>query len=380
MKKIAIIGSTGSVGQNALCIIEAHKEKFKVVGLTANTNVGLLGKQVNMFKPRIAAIGEKAQYGELKKNIKKKCKILLGRDGISHVAQMKDADMVIIASSGSSGLFPLIAAIKAKKQIALANKESIVSAGDIVMRLAKKMGVKIIPIDSEHNSIFQCIMGEDKKNIKKIFLMGTGGPLLDVPRPLFGKLKPRQVLAHPVWKMGKKITVDSATMMNKGLEIIEASHLFEIDSSKISVLIHREAIIHSMVEFADGNIMANLFVPDMKMPIFYALNYPKRQASRMDGLNFLKIKKFSFEKPDYKKFPSLGICYKAAASGGTYPAALTSANEEAVSLYLAGKIGFTDIIKLVEKVLSRHKSTTTPSLRDIFYTDKWAKEETKILC
>ena len=380
MKKIAILGSTGSVGQNALRVIGAHKEKFKVVGLTANTNAGLLSSQINTFKPLQAAIEDTAQYAKLKGMTKERCKIFLGRAGVSQIASMKEADIVIVAISGSSALIPLIAAIKSKKVIALANKECIVSAGDIIMKMAGSNGAEIIPIDSEHNSIFQCVAGEDRKSIKKIFLMGTGGPLKNVPHKQFRTLKPRQVLAHPVWKMGKKITVDSATMMNKGLEIIEASHLFRIPASKIDVLFHPEAIIHSMVEFNDGNVMANLFYPDMKMPIFYALSYPKRQISRINKLDFSKIKKFSFETPDHNKFPSLRLCYKMAEAGGTYPAVLSSANEEAVLLYLKGKIGFVDIVKLVSKVLSRHKNKNRPSLQDILEVDRWAKEETKILC
>ncbi|MGB2705599.1 MAG: 1-deoxy-D-xylulose-5-phosphate reductoisomerase [Candidatus Omnitrophota bacterium] len=380
MKKIAILGSTGSVGTNALDVIARHKGAFRVVALTANRNAELLARQANRFKPRLLALGDVSRYNELKRALKEPRKVLKGLDGVSEVASMPDADIVIVAVSGTSGILPLVSAIRAKKRIALANKESVVSAGSIIMNMARTRRVQIIPVDSEHNSIFQCINGKDKTAINKIFLMGTGGPLKNVSKSIFDKLKPRQVLAHPVWKMGRKISVDSATMMNKGLEVIEASHLFGISTSKIEVLLHPEAIIHSMVEFNDGNLIANLFYPDMKIPIFYALSYPERVRSRLRRLDFSKIKNISFQKPNLKAFPALGICYEAAKKGGTYPACLNSANEEAVQLYLEGKIKFTAIVDIVKKVLSRHRNIKEPSLDEILYVDREAREEARGLC
>lgn len=355
MKNIAILGSTGSVGVNALRVISDHKDKFRVVGLTANTNTRLLAKQARRFKPRLIALAD--------------------AEKVSAVASMKEADIVLVAISGTAATLPLIAAIRAGKRIALANKESIVSAGNIIIPMARRRGVEIIPVDSEHNSIFQCLKEEKKKNIKKIFLMGTGGPLKDVPRNIFDTLKPSRVLAHPVWKMGKKISVDSATMMNKGLEVIEASYLFGVDASIIEVLLHPEAVIHSMVEFVDGNIISNMFYPDMKMPIFHALTHPARRLSRLPGIDFQKIKCLTFRKPDRKKFPALGLSYDAAEKGGTYPACLTAANEEAVRLYLEGKIKFTGIINIVKKVLGKHKNIKHPSIGQILAAEGWAKEQ-----
>jgi len=380
MKKVVVLGSTGSVGKNALQVIAKHKNDFRIVGLTANSNAKLLGRQANYFKPRLLALGDSSEYRKLKCELRTPKKILKGIEGISEVASMSEADIVIVAISGTSAILPLVSAIKAKKKIALANKESIVSAGRIIMNLARSRGVEIIPVDSEHNSIFQCIKDVNKEEIKNIFLMGSGGPLRDVSGSIFDKLKPSRILKHPVWKMGKKISVDSATMMNKGLEVIEASYLFGIDISKIKVLLHPEAIIHSMIEFIDGNVAANLFYPDMKMPIFYALNYPKRIPSKLPRINFSKIKNISFRTPSERKFPALKLCYKIAKKGGTYPACLDGANEEAVRLYLGNKLSFTGITDTVKKVLTRHKNIKTPSLDDILHVNNWAKEEVKRLC
>jgi len=380
MKRVIILGSTGSVGTSALSVISRHKDRFKVIGLSAHTNTGLLARQANRFKVKFLALGDTSRYAQLKRALKGPHKILKGIEGASQIASMPEADIVLVAISGTQAILPLISAIRAKKRIALANKESIVSAGSIITDMAKRRGAEIIPVDSEHNSIFQCIHSENKNSVKKVFLMGSGGPLKDVSKSIFHKLKPQRVLAHPVWRMGRKISVDSATMMNKGLEVIEANHLFGLALTKIEVLLHPEAIIHSMVEFKDGNIMANLFYPDMKLPIFYALNYPERKTSRLAKVDFRKTKRLSFERPNLGKFPALGLCYAAARKGGTVPACLNSANEEAVNLYLNGKISFPGIVNVVKKVLSRHKRVRKPSLDEILYVDKWAKEEVKRLC
>lgn len=380
MKKVVILGSTGSVGVNALRVIARHRDAFKVVGLTANTNAQLLAGQANRFNPRLLGIGDPSQYGRVKSALKTPKRILKGIEGSIEVATMKEADIVLAAMSGTACLRPLMAAIRAKKRIALANKEAIVSAGPIIMSMARSRGVEIIPVDSEHNSIFQCIRSENKESVKRIFLMGTGGPLRKVAKNIFDRLNPSRILRHPVWKMGKKISVDSATMMNKGLEVIEASYLFGMDTKKIEVLLHPEALIHSMVEFRDGNIMANLFYPDMRFPIFYALNYPERRTSGLPRLDFSKMRNISFDTPNHRKFPALELCYCAARRGGTYPAALNSANEEAVKLYLEGKIRFTKIVKFIKKVLARHKNTPSPSIDDILNVDRRVKEEVNRLC
>lgn len=375
MKKIVILGSTGSVGRNALDVVARHRDMFEVVGLTAYRSAKLLAVQANRFNVPHLALGDISQYGSLKKALGRKANVFKGPEGIAEVASLSQADVVLVAISGNSAIIPLMQAIRKRKRIALANKESIVSAGSIIMDMARSRGVEIIPVDSEHNSIFQCIKEENKTAVKKIFLMGTGGPLKDVPKGMFDRLKPSRVLAHPVWKMGKKISVDSATMMNKGFEVIEASCLFGVAPSVIEILLQPEAIVHSMVEFADGNIMANLFSPDMRLPIFYALSYPERRPSRLPRPDFSKIRKISFQKPSLTKFPAIGLCYEVCKKGGTYPACLTSANEEAVKLYLKGRINFTGIVNIVIKVLSRHKNIAKPSLGEILAVDTWAREE-----
>jgi len=380
MKKIAILGSTGSVGTSALEVIRRHPESFKVVGLTARTNASLLARQARKFKPRLTAIADVSQYNRLRSSLGSHIKVMCGDIAISEVASMKEADIVLLATSGTSAITPLIEAIKSKKRIALANKESIVSAGNIIKRLSKKNKSEIIPVDSEHSSIFQCLRGETKKAIDKIYLMGSGGPLKDVSQKDFSSLKPKKVLKHPVWKMGRKITIDSATMMNKGLEVIEASYLFDMDISKIEILLHPEALIHSMVSYKDGNIMANLFYPDMKIPIHFAFSYPNRKLARLPVLDISKVKTLSFKKPDKVKFPAINLCYEAARSGGTYPACLNAANEEAVFCFLNRMICFTDIVRIVKKVLKKHKGIKNPNIRDIFLVDAWAKEEVKRYC
>ncbi|MBL7158383.1 MAG: 1-deoxy-D-xylulose-5-phosphate reductoisomerase [Candidatus Omnitrophica bacterium] len=380
MKKIVILGSTGSVGTSALDIISRHRDLFTVVGLSAQKNVGLLAKQIKRFKPRFAAIGDESKYNELKKLLKTPKKILLGPGGIEELASMKEADIVVVAISGISAALPILSAIKAGKQIALSNKEAIVSAGPIIKSMAKTHGVKIIPVDSEHNSIFRCLEGRKKECVAKLYLMGTGGPLRKVSKSMFGKFSQARILAHPVWKMGKKISVDSATMMNKGLELIEAHYLFGTEIKKIEILFHPEAIIHGMVEMKDGSVFAHMFIPDMRFPIMHALCYPDVIQSRLPRIDFPDLGNFSFEKPNMKKFPALRLSYDAVKKGGTYPAALNSANEEAVRLYLGGRIKFMKIIDIIEKVVTRHKTIKNPSIDQILHVAGWAKNETRRLC
>jgi 1-deoxy-D-xylulose-5-phosphate reductoisomerase len=381
-KRLAILGSTGSIGVNALDVVSRLPEGlFRVIALSADSNIGLLSRQAKKFRPKIISVGSEELAFEIKKTLPRGIKVAVNRDGLNEIASRSDVDLALFAISGSSCLVPLIEAIKHKKAIALANKESLVSGGEIVMKLAAKNGVDIIPVDSEHSAIFQCLGGK-KDLIRKIFLTGSGGPLLDVPKNSFRKLTQRSVLNHPKWRMGRKITVDSATMMNKGLEVIEAKWLFGVDESSIEVLIHPEAIIHSMVEFIDGSVLAQLGVPDMRLPIQYALTYPARSRAGVPRLDFSAVKSLSFRKPDIGKFPCLGLAREALKKGGTHPAVLNAADEEAVRCYLNGDIDFTAIPKMIEKVLARHRrqSKKALSLEDILEAESWAKEEARSLC
>ncbi|MCX5715513.1 MAG: 1-deoxy-D-xylulose-5-phosphate reductoisomerase [Candidatus Omnitrophica bacterium] len=364
MKRIAILGSTGSIGVNTLNVIAAHKDEFRVVGLTANTNTALLDRQVKRFKPKIYCAAQEA-----------------GVEGLIEVATHPDVDLVVMAIVGSVSLVPLLEAIKAKKQIALASKEALVSGGEVVMKAAAKNRVKIIPVDSEHSAIFQCINGRPRQEIKKIYLTGTGGPLRKVHKRMFNAFSPEEMARHPKWNMGKKISIDSATLMNKGLEVIEAKWLFGVPLASIEVLIHPEAVIHSMVEFIDGTVIAQLAATDMRLPIQYALSYPKRLPLRFGlELDFKKTNKLTFCQPDSKKFPCFKLAQDAARDGGTFPAVLNASNEETVLSYLDRKISFTAIPRVIEKVLSKHRSKPSPDLGDILEADSWSREEARILC
>lgn len=378
MKRIAILGSTGSIGVNALNVISALPEEFKVVGLSANSNAELLGEQIKKFRPKVACLmsGEKKLRGTAKGT-----RITGGMEGLIEIATHPDADLVLMAIVGSISLVPLIKAIQAGKTIALASKEALVSGGEIVTKEARKRNVKIIPVDSEHSAIFQCLNGKPVKELRKIYLTGTGGPLRKLSRNKFDSLKPEEVINHPKWKMGRKISVDSATLMNKGLEVIEAKWLFSVDLGSIEVLIHPQAIVHSMVEFIDGSILAQLSMPDMRLPIQYALGYPARYSQKFQlYLDFKKANKLTFAKPNTGKFPCLKMAYEAAKDGRTFPAVLNAANEETVLNYLGRKCAFTDIPKIVEKVLSRHRGKTVAGLEDILEADAWSREEARRIC
>lgn len=380
-KRIAILGSTGSIGTNTLDVLSRLEGDFEVVGLSARSNIKLLSAQARKFKPKIVCVGDKQLSKEIKRSIPSGIKVVACQDGLEEIVARSDLDLVVIAISGIAPIAPLVKAVKSKKRIALANKEALVSAGPMVMRLAKENGVDIIPVDSEHSAIFQCL-GRRRGDLSKIYLTGSGGPLLNVSAARFDSLSKESMLKHPKWKMGEKITIDSATMMNKGLEIIEAQYLFNISENQVEVLIHPEAIIHSMVEFIDGAVLAQLAIPDMRIPIQYALTYPDRLEGSSRSVDFLKTNRLSFLKPDTNKFPSLDLARAAARSGGTSPAVLCAADEEAVQCYLDGRIRFSDIPKVIEKVLSRHKNISgqNPSLRDILDAVEWAKEEARAIC
>lgn len=380
MKRIAILGSTGSIGVNTVDVASRMARDLKVVALSADSNAGLLSTQARRLKPRIVSINNGLLASKVRSSVPSGTKVVCGLDGLKEIVSRDDVDAVVFAISGNACLAPLVHAIEKRKDIALANKEAMVCAGSMIMGMARAKGVKLVPIDSEHSAIFQCIDGSHDKPIR-IYLTGSGGPLLDVSAGRFDSLSPDFVLKHPKWAMGRKISVDSATMMNKGLEIIEAQALFGLDESRISVLIHPEAIIHSMVEFSDGAVMAQMAVPDMRLPIQYALTYPGRSAAIVKRVDFAKLGGLSFRTPDTGKFPCLSLARQASRAGGTAPAALCAADEEVVKRYLDGEIRFSDIPRIIEKVLRRHRSKSgRSSMGDILESDAWAREEVRSLC
>jgi len=373
-RKIVVLGSTGSIGINTLRVITRLKNRFQIVALAAKENINLLEKQIRKFHPEAIALANKKSAQELRGRFKN-MKILDGEEGLIEIARLKEADLVVSAIVGASGLIPTLEAIRAGKRVALANKEALVMAGEIIMNEAHKKGVKILPIDSEHSAIFQCLKGEKGRKISRIILTASGGPFLKFSFSRLKSVTPQEALRHPTWEMGKKITIDSATLMNKGLEVIEAHHLFGIDIDRIEVVIHKEAIVHSLVEFVDGTILAHLGVPDMRLPIQYALTYPERLPNPLKRLDLSKIKSLTFQKPDTRRFPCLKLAYEAARIGGTAPAVLNATNEIAVSLFLKRKIGFIEIPEMIEKVLHRHKPIKNPTLSEILKADAWARKE-----
>lgn len=379
MKKISILGSTGSIGVNALDVISRHPDKFQVVGLAAGENDSLLQSQIDRFKPKIAALFNEESADKLKSKLKNKnVKIVSGVDGVIEVATAKEADMVISAIVGAAGLIPTISAIKAKKDIALANKETLVMAGEIVMKEAEGK-CRIIPVDSEHSAIFQSLTGEKRENIRKLILTASGGPFRNYPKEQFKDVKPEDALKHPNWRMGQKITIDSATLMNKGFEVIEAKWLFGIENENIDVLIHPQSIIHSLVEFIDGSVLAQLGIPDMRIPISYALNYPDRLENTLPSLNLAEIKNLSFEKPDTEKFPCLKLAFEALKKGETMPAVLNAANEVAVNAFLNREISFDKISETINKTMKSHKVSRIREISDVLKADRWAREYAKKL-
>ena len=380
-KKIAILGSTGSIGLNTLDIVRKSKGRFKVSGLAAGANVNLLEKQIREFKPKYAALFDEKKAAILKKRVGKlKVEIFSGSEGLIKIAAIPETGMVVSAIVGAAGLFSTFAAIEKGKHIALANKESLVIAGELFIKKTSKNKVSVIPIDSEHSAIFQCINGTDNHKIKKIILTASGGPFLHYLAEKLKKVTISEALNHPNWKMGPKITIDSATLMNKGLEVIEAHWLFGIDANRIDVVIHPESIIHSMVEFVDTSIIAQMGMPDMRVPISYALNYPERVPTDLPSLNLSKQKPLTFIGPDYKRFPCLKYAFNALHIGKTMPAVLNAANEIAVQAFLNGSIPFIGIPKIIQKTMKKHKPEKLMKIADIIKADKWAREEAKKLC
>lgn len=376
MKNIVILGSTGSIGKSTLDVISGFPDKFRVIGLTAGKNISLLMEQVNKFQPDVVAISDKKAYEELRGRLKNNYpEILYGTKGIISVAEIPDANMVISAIVGSAGLLPTIAAIRAGKTVALANKETLVVAGNIVMSDVRRYGATILPVDSEHSAIFQCISGYKSHSVRKIILTASGGPFIDKPLEELQNVSPEDALRHPTWNMGKKITIDSATLMNKGLEVIEAHHLFEMPSENIDVLIHPQSIIHSMVEFKDGSCMAQLSMPDMKGPIAYALSFPERLQNIIKPVEWERLSGLTFQKPDDRTFPCLALAYSALKAGGTLPAVLNAANEIAVAAFLDGSIRFNEIPVIIKRAMDSHKLQSDNDISVILEADRLTREE-----
>ena len=376
MKNISILGSSGSIGTQALELISKTKKEFKVCGLSVNSNIDVLKKQIIKFKPSVVSVCSKEDVENLQKwcNLKKyKVKVYFGKEGLNKVATIKNVDTVLSSVVGSIGLEPLLAAIDSGKDIAIANKEALVMAGSLIMKKAKEKGVSVLPVDSEHSAIFQCIGKENKKSIKRILLTASGGPFYKSNKN-FADITVEDALAHPTWKMGKKITIDSATLMNKGLEAIEASVLFDIPIDKIDIIIHPQSVVHSMVEFNDGCVMAQLSNPDMTLPIQYALSYPERKNCYIKRLDLTEVAKLEFFKPDFKKFKCLQIAYKCAKIGGTMTAVMSAANEIAVKYFLDEKIKFNKIPDIVETVIKKHKVIKSKKISKYIEADLWARE------
>src|SRR3989344_2291486 len=376
-KQVVILGSTGSIGINTLKVIDRFPDRFKVVGLTAYHNIRLLEEQIRKYQPtHVAVADEGVKYFKRHASLRK-IKIWDVHHDLEDLVSLPAVDVVVIVMRGSAALAPFRKAVRCGKTGAPANKEALVIAGDILMQEARKHEARIIPVDSEQSAIFQCLEGQKREQLKKIYLTASGGALNNVPQTKFDQLSVKQILDHPRWKMGKKITVDSATLMNKGFEVIEATRLFGLRVEDIEVVIHPEAIIHSMVGFKDGSILAQLGVTDMRLPIQYALTYPDRWESGLAQIDFAQLGTLTFKKPDFKKFPALALAFDVARRGGTLPAVLNAADEEAVEAFLNGQLKFSGIYRTVEKVVKNHKNTARPKLSDILSADVWAREEAK---
>jgi 1-deoxy-D-xylulose-5-phosphate reductoisomerase len=368
------LGSTGSIGQSALAVIRNFPAKFRVAGLSTNSNVGILSKQISEFRPYFVCVNNKKSAGKLSPG-PGKFKLFTGEDGLEALVSQAQIDKILLAISGSAALLPLLKTIDNGKDIALANKEALVMAGPLVMEKAKKKKIRIIPVDSEQSAIWQCLNSEGTAKLRTIYLTASGGPFRKVPKKGLRNISIKRVLRHPRWKMGKKITVDSATLMNKGLELLEAMFLFDVPCDKIKVLIHPEAIVHSMVEFIDGVVLAQLSATDMRIPIQYAFSYPERLNGLPARIDFCKLKGLHFERPDYKKFPCLRLAARAAEELGTMPAVLNAANEVSVEQFLKNRISFMFIPKIIERVLDSHRNIRKPDLDNIRQADAWARKE-----
>lgn len=377
-KRIAILGSTGSIGVSTLEILERHRDRFEVVGLAAWGNTEVLKEQILMYRPKVACIMDDEKADELKgESSIAGTGVVCGTDGLIEVATCREADMVVSAIVGAAGLIPTFAAVEAGKDLALANKETLVAAGSIVMREAAEKGCKIFPVDSEHSAIFQSLLGHRKEDVKRLILTASGGPFLRRGKEYLKSVTAGDALNHPTWDMGSKITIDSATLMNKGLEVIEARWLFDLPSERIDVIIHPQSIVHSMVEYRDGSVISQMGVPDMKGPIAYALSYPERLDPGTRTLDLGSVGKLTFEEPDTERFPALGLCYEALEMSGTAPAVLSAANEVAVDAFLDERIGFTDMPLVMKKVLDDHAPVDAESIEEVLKADIWGRKRAR---
>lgn len=376
-RNIAILGSTGSIGCSSLEVIANFPDELRVTYLTANKNIGLLQEQTRRFRPRAVVVLEESNASVLREALDGTTEVLVGEEGLQEIVCREDVDIVLSSLVGFAGLKPTLHAIEAGKDIALANKETLVVAGEIIMKKVRKHGVRLLPVDSEHSAILQCIQGENTNDIERVILTASGGPFLNMNEEQFHRITVEQALNHPTWKMGNKITIDSATLMNKGLEVIEAFWLFGLPPEKIEVLIHPQSIIHSMVEFVDGSIKAQLSVPDMKIPIQYALMYPRRPASPYSKIDFNTLREMTFLRPDIKKFPCLPLAFRALQMGGTAPAVLNAANEVAVHLFLEERLSFTSIPAVIQDTLSSHTPIHNTMLQDVIKADSEARDHVR---
>jgi 1-deoxy-D-xylulose-5-phosphate reductoisomerase len=380
-KNVVLLGATGSIGVSTQKVAADLPEHIRIVGMASRENVDAMEQAVRQFRPKAIAMTNREKARELEKRVK--MPVLAGERGLVELATMPEADIVLVAIVGTAGLEPALAAIRAGKDLAVASKEILVMAGELVMSEARKHGVKVLPVDSEHSAIFQCLEGREPAEVKRLVLTASGGPFRQTPRQDFEHLTVEQALRHPSWNMGPKITIDSATLFNKGLEMIEARWLFDVEVDRVDVVIHPQSVIHSMVEFIDGSILAQLSVPDMRYPIQYALTWPRRSSNSMPATDFARIGSLTFENPDQERFPSLRLAREAGRAGGTMPAVLNAANEVAVARFVAGQINFVQIFEAVEKVMRAHRAgghagsswVASPTLDVIVEADLWARKE-----
>ncbi len=378
IKKISILGSTGSIGTNTLDLVRRYPQKFQVVGLAAQNNHILMEAQVRQFRPQVVALFDKTAAAILAKRLKRLgTEVLSGMEGVIQVASLSSSDLCVSAIVGGAGLLPTLSAVLANKTVALANKETMVMAGELVMQEAKARQVEILPIDSEHSALFQLLLHKKREEIKKVTLTASGGPLLRYTTAMKKSVTCEQALAHPTWKMGPKISIDSATLINKGFEMIEARWLFDLSPEQIDVVIHPQSVVHALVEFSDRSVMAQMGLPDMRVPIAYALSYPNRVRLPFRSLNLASIRQLTFESPKTRAFPLLAASIDALRAGGTLPAVLNAANEGAVSAFLTKRISFLDIHKIVRRVLDTHRSRPIKIVDDVILADRWARLETE---
>lgn len=379
MKNVVLLGSTGSIGDSTIKVVEDLPDRLRLVGLAAGANADKLLEQARRFRPRAVALWDPKRARELAERLGPNIPVHSGQEGLLHLATLPEADIVLIAIVGTAGLAPALAAIRAGKDIAVASKEILVMAGEIVMAEARRHGVRVLPVDSEHSAIFQCLDGRDPASVHRLWLTASGGPFRCTPIEEFPSITVERALQHPSWVMGRKITIDSATLFNKGLEMIEARWLFDIPIDRVQVLVHPQSVIHSMVEFVDGSFLAQLSTPDMCLPIQYALTYPERASSHRVQTDLAAIGRLTFEEPDTERFPALELARRAGATGGTLPAVFNAANEAAVAAFCEGRTDFPGITALVRQVMDAHQPVAHPSLEQILAADAWARRRAEAL-